>query len=118
MSLYRSHPAVYAWLKDATDDFSHDDPEMLGHWLLHRGVPIAIALAVLTLCIMIFLDFLATFMAQGGVSIDWCARRNLPERRGNDRIKSLFHCDNSYFGQEQRALERAGFQWKSRPWTI
>lgn len=65
MSLYRSHPELYAWLKDATDDFSHDYPAMFLHWLatwlVRRLLPLAIVLAILAFLGQIFLDFLATY---------------------------------------------------------
>ena len=70
MSLYRSHPQLYAWLKNATDDFSHDYDAMLGWWssdvcssdlILHTGVPVALALAILAFVIAVFRDFLATY---------------------------------------------------------
>ena len=61
MSLYRSHPQLYAWLKNVTDDFSHDYDAMLGRCTLHTGLPVAIALAVLAFVIAVFRDFLATY---------------------------------------------------------
>ena len=61
MSLYSSHPQLYAWLKNVTDDFSHDYDAMLGRWTLHTGLPVAIALAVLAFVIAVFRDFLATY---------------------------------------------------------
>ena len=61
MSLYRSYPQLYAWLKNVTDDFAHDYDAMLGRWTLHTGLPVAIALAVLAFVIAVFRDFLATY---------------------------------------------------------
>ncbi len=61
MSLYRSHPAIYYWLQDVTDDFSHNYDALLGQWLLHKGLPWAVGLAVAAFLIAVFCDFLDTY---------------------------------------------------------